>query len=71
MLFPGLVIVKEAEKLMIDEWNWHRPDNNFTLPLEYALHAKAAKENIQKFLSDAFWTQNSLRKYGQKEQSHD
>ncbi len=67
LLSQALEMVSKAERLMTDEWQWHRPDCGWKLPTEYANHAKAARENIRPFLADAYWTQNSLRKYGKQD----
>jgi hypothetical protein len=69
LLSQALEMVRKAEKLMTDEWQWHRPDCNWKLPADYAAHAEAARENIRPFLADAYWTQNSLRKYGKPDEN--
>ena len=64
LLSSALENVRKAHKLMLDEWQWHRPDCNWKLPADYDAHAMTAARSVQAFLADAYWTQNSLRRHG-------
>lgn len=64
MVSEALRLVCEAEKLMAQEWQYHRPDCHWKLPDEYAANAAKARESIRPFLADIYWTENSLRRYG-------
>lgn len=61
-------LVNQAEKLMQNEWAWHRQDCGFKLPEEYQENLEKARKFTHAAACDAFWTRNSLQKYGKTDE---
>jgi len=62
LLQQALEAVVKAHWLMIEDWQWHRPDGGGKLPTAYEAHLVKARDGVRAALSDAYWTQNALRR---------
>ena len=71
LLVQAKEILAKAYKEAVEEWQYHRPDCNWTIPCDIEKEAKAALSATQSFCASVHWTINTLRKEAaDKDKSH-
>ena len=55
-------LVREAFKLLSDDFTWHRPDCAWKVPPDIAAEGDAAFAAVKALRASTHWTVNSLRK---------